>query len=125
MVQYILKYNIKQLLYYFKSRVLAVKQFEYNKQLLNQLKTMFICYSAIYDMTMLSRISYMKILIEWKYPVYPDSILKEQCCHFGLRFKILPTQHILVSQNTIDIVSLVFTQRSLPQWLHFESIWIW
>jgi hypothetical protein len=36
---------------------------------------MFICYPMIYDMTMLSLVSYMKILIEWKYPVYPDSIL--------------------------------------------------
>jgi hypothetical protein len=25
---------------------------------------------------MLSLVSYIKILIEWKYPVYPDSILK-------------------------------------------------
>jgi hypothetical protein len=36
---------------------------------------MFICYPMIYDMTMLALVSYMKILIEWKYPVYPDSIL--------------------------------------------------
>jgi hypothetical protein len=25
----------------------------------------------IYDMTMLALVSYMNILIEWKYPVYP------------------------------------------------------
>jgi hypothetical protein len=28
-------------------------------------------------MTMLTLASYMKILIEWKYPVYPDSILNK------------------------------------------------
>jgi hypothetical protein len=37
---------------------------------------MFICYPMIYDMTMLALVSYRNILIEWKYPVYPDSILK-------------------------------------------------
>jgi hypothetical protein len=37
---------------------------------------MFICYPTIYDMPMLALASYMKILIEWKHFVYPDSILK-------------------------------------------------
>jgi hypothetical protein len=32
-----------------------------------------ICYTTIYDMTMLALVSYMT---EWKYLVYPDSILK-------------------------------------------------
>jgi hypothetical protein len=36
---------------------------------------MFICYPTINDMTILALISYMKIVIECKYPVYPDSIL--------------------------------------------------
>jgi hypothetical protein len=36
---------------------------------LHQLQAMFICYPTIYDMTMLALVSYMKILIEWKYPV--------------------------------------------------------
>jgi hypothetical protein len=40
-----------------------------------QLQAMFICYPTIYHMTMLALVSYMKIMIEWKYPVYPDSIL--------------------------------------------------
>jgi hypothetical protein len=36
---------------------------------------MFICYLTIYDMTILGLVSYMKILIKWNYPVYPDSVL--------------------------------------------------
>jgi hypothetical protein len=39
---------------------------------------MFICYPTIYDMSMLALVSYTQILIEWQYPVYPDSILKVQ-----------------------------------------------
>jgi hypothetical protein len=38
---------------------------------------MYICYPTIYDMTMLALVSYMKILIGWKYPVYPDIILNK------------------------------------------------
>jgi hypothetical protein len=46
------------------------------KKILHQLQDMFICYPMIYDMTMLALVSYMNMLIEWKHPVYPDSILK-------------------------------------------------
>jgi hypothetical protein len=54
-----------------------IKNFDFRilKQFLHQPQAMFICYPTIYDMTMLACISYMKRLIEWKYPVYPDSIL--------------------------------------------------
>jgi hypothetical protein len=31
--------------------------------------------TTLYEMTMLALVSCMKILIEWKYTVYPDSIL--------------------------------------------------
>jgi hypothetical protein len=44
------------------------------KQFVHQLQAMCIRYQTIYDMTMLVLVSYMKILIECKYPVYPDSI---------------------------------------------------
>jgi hypothetical protein len=72
------------MLYYFKARAPTFLHFNYNfnfnfqilKQFVHQLQAMFICYPTIYDMTMLALVSYMKILIEWKYPVYPDSILK-------------------------------------------------
>jgi hypothetical protein len=36
---------------------------------------MFIFYPTIYAMTMLTLVSYIKLVIEWKYPVYPDSTL--------------------------------------------------
>jgi hypothetical protein len=48
------------------------------KQIWHQPQAMFICYPTIYDMTMLAFVSYMNILIEWKYPVYPDSILNSR-----------------------------------------------
>jgi hypothetical protein len=69
------------MLYYFKARVPIFLHLNLNlnfkivKQFLHQLQAMFICYPTIYDMAMFSLVSYMKILIEWKYPVYPDSIL--------------------------------------------------
>jgi hypothetical protein len=71
------------MLYYFIARVSTFLNINYNfnfnfkslKQFFHQLQAMFICYTPIYDMTMLALVSYMKILIEWKYPVYPDSIL--------------------------------------------------
>jgi hypothetical protein len=46
---------------------------------------MSICYPTIYDMTMLALVSYMSLLIEWEYPVYPDSILK--CVNLYLQGK--------------------------------------
>jgi hypothetical protein len=72
------------MLYYFKARVSTFLNFNYNfnfnfKMLytfLHQLQAMFICYPTVYDM--LALVSYMKILIEWKYPVYPDSILNAE-----------------------------------------------
>jgi hypothetical protein len=39
------------------------------------IQAMFICYPTIYDITMLAPVSYVKILIELKHTVYPDSIL--------------------------------------------------
>jgi hypothetical protein len=48
---------------------------------------MFICYPTIYDITMLALVSYMKILIELKYPVYPDSILKRSLINGRIHFK--------------------------------------
>jgi hypothetical protein len=61
------------MLYYFKARV---PTFLVIKTILHQLQAMFICYQTIYDKTILALVSYMNILIEWKYPVYPDNILK-------------------------------------------------
>jgi hypothetical protein len=76
------------MLYYFKARVPTLFHFNLNlnlkfkilKQFLHQPQAMCICYPTIYDMTMLEFVSYIKILIEWKYPVYPDSILKGILC---------------------------------------------
>jgi hypothetical protein len=71
------------MLYYFKAKIPTFLSVNYNfslnfeilKQCLHQPQAMFICYPTIYDMTMLEFVSYVKILIEWKHRVYPDSIL--------------------------------------------------
>jgi hypothetical protein len=67
------------MLYYFKARIPTFFNFNYNFNFnfkIVKLHALFICYTTIYYMTMLALVSYMKILIEWKHPVYPDSILK-------------------------------------------------
>jgi hypothetical protein len=73
------------MLNYFKVRVLTFLNINLNlnlnvlifKQLWHQLQATCICYPTIYDMTMLALAAYMKILIEWKHPVYPDRIFKD------------------------------------------------
>jgi hypothetical protein len=68
------------MIYYFKARVSTFLHLNLNlnfkilKLFLHHLQAMSICYPTIYDMTMLALVSYMLLLIEWKYPVYPDSI---------------------------------------------------
>jgi hypothetical protein len=49
--------------------------FKVAKTIFHQRQAMFICYPTIYYLTNLALVSYMKLLIEWKYPVYHDSIL--------------------------------------------------
>jgi hypothetical protein len=61
------------MLYYFKASVPTFFNLNLN---LHQLQAMIICYPTIYDMILLALVSYIKILIEWKYPVFPDRILK-------------------------------------------------
>jgi hypothetical protein len=73
---------------------------------------MFICYPTIYDMTMLEFVSYMKILFEWKHPVYPDSILKTRiisraCARtYGLR-------HFLTCINSFIVFLLIIAYSIL------------
>jgi hypothetical protein len=80
----------------------CIKQFKcYN---MHQLQAMFICYPTIYDMTMLALVSYMKILIEWMYPVYPDSILDVETFSFHNVYRTV----IEVHRVTLSSVMLRF-----------------
>jgi hypothetical protein len=76
------------MLYYFKARVPTFffkLKFQFLKQFLHQPQAMFICYPTIYDMNILAFVLYMKILIEWEYPVYPDSIIN-LCRHVEINY---------------------------------------
>jgi hypothetical protein len=53
---------------------------------------MFIGYSTTYDMTMLALVSCVNILLEWKYPLCLDSILK----HHFLLFLVPLGMHLAV-----------------------------
>jgi hypothetical protein len=71
-----------------------------------QLQAMCICYpmSMIYDMTMIALVSYINILIEWMYPVYPDSILKVVSMQGTLfLFTVAIYDHILCSIASLMI----------------------
>jgi hypothetical protein len=96
------------MLYYFKARLSTFlncnTDFNFNFKMLNtflyQLQAMYICYPTIYDMAMLALVSYMNILIEWKYSVYPDSILNQgaftmiyKYTRIPLCFKLSPIKH--------------------------------
>jgi hypothetical protein len=87
---------------------------------------MFICYPTIYDMTMLALVSYMNILIEWKYPVYPDSILK---CNKVLKGNSIVNgqhfYHLYSSSNQIHKIALqsqMFNITTVQHYIQHYSI---
>jgi hypothetical protein len=84
---------------------------------------MCICYPTIYAMTMLALISYMKILIEWKYPVDPDSILNTVL--------IIPIQKHVYSKHRslltlmgmpVDVPTNNFIQRYSESYMYIYCI---
>jgi hypothetical protein len=54
-----------------------------------QPQAIFNCYPTIYDMPMLALVLYMKILIEGKHPVHPDSILNCLTLNLYFQYQIL------------------------------------
>jgi hypothetical protein len=109
MVQFILKYNSTYKCYTILKRGYSLFlifnsnlyfNFKIVKQFLQQLQAMFICYPTIYDMTMLAIVSYMKTLIEWKHPVYPDSILNKQRMVHGSQQVLVYTPYRLGTYYT-------------------------
>jgi hypothetical protein len=102
------------MVYNFKAKVPTFFYFNYNfnfnfkmlKHILHQLQAMFICYPTIYDLTMSTLVSHMKLIIEWKYPVYPDSIINAfpSWCGFPRHVAIRIISLIIVTQmNTIKL----------------------
>jgi hypothetical protein len=77
---------------------------------------MCICYPTIYDMTMLALASQLKILVEWKYPVYPDSILKKLTYIFPNYISVIPIV-LVVKKSPLCILEDMCIIESIYQGL--------
>jgi hypothetical protein len=84
------------------------------KQCLHQPQAMFISYLTISDMTMLALVTYMKIMIEWKYPVYPYSRLV--MCNHLLKFEANTSYASYTLQPSVQHVLQLNQVTPLGSW---------